>query len=44
MWPIDETLTSTTAPSQSGPGSKDNEKVLIASLISRTGASSSDMV
>ena len=28
IWPIDNTLTGTTTPGQSGPGSYDNKKVL----------------
>ena len=28
IWPIDETLTATTTPSQCGPGSNDSEGVL----------------
>ena len=38
------TLTSTTTPGKSEPGSNGNEEVLHSSLISRTGASPSDAI
>ena len=44
IWPIDETLTSTTTLGQSGPGSNSNEEVLNTLQISQTGISSSDAV
>ena len=42
--PIDETLTGTTTPSQSGLGSNGNEGVLHTPQIIKTGASPSDVV
>ena len=41
-WPIDGTLTGTTTPGQSGPGSNCNEGVFYIPQSSRIGASSSD--
>ena len=43
IWPIDKTLSGTTTPGQSGPGSDGNEEVLnIPQNASITGASPSD--
>ena len=42
IWPIDRTLSGTTTPSQSGPGSNGNEGVLHVLQISKAGASPSD--
>ena len=43
IWPIDRTLSDTTTPDQSGPGSNDNEWVLwIPQSSSITGTSASD--
>ena len=44
IWPIDDTLTGTTTPGQSGHGSRGNEQVLHVSQSSRTGASPSNVV
>ena len=44
FWPIDGTLTSTTIPSHSRPGSKDNKWLVHGLQISRTGASQSNLV
>ena len=41
-WPIDETLTGTTTPGQSGPKSNSNEEVLQIPQSSRTEISPSD--
>ena len=43
-WPIDGTLTGTTAEGQSGRGSNSNEGVLHICQSSRTGPSPSDRV
>ena len=42
MWPIDETLTSTTTQGQDGPGSNGNEGVFHILQSSRTEASQSN--
>ena len=42
FWPIDTTLTSTTLPVQSGPGSNCNKRLLQIPQIPRTGVSLSD--
>ena len=39
IWPIDQTLTGTTTPDQSEPGSNDNEEVLYSLHISMAWAS-----
>ena len=44
IWFIDETLTGTATPGQSGPESNDNEEVFHFSKISWTEASLSDAI
>ena len=44
VWPRDGTLTGTTIPDQSGPGSNDNEGLLHIAQSSRTGTVLSDTV
>ena len=44
FWFIDGNLTGTTTPGQSVPYSNANEGVLHTSMISRTGASQSDVI
>ena len=44
IWPIDENLTSTSTPNQSGPGSHDNDGILYIPQSSKTEASPSDAV
>ena len=44
IWPINEILTSTTTPDQSGPGSNGNKRVLHTPQSPKTGASPSDAI
>ena len=44
IWPIDGTLIVITTPSQSGPGSNNNEVVIHTIQIFRSGISTSDAV
>ena len=44
IWSIDRTLTSTTIPGQSGPGSNGNEGIHHTPQITKTGSSQLDVV